>query len=177
MKFDNFIGWESGVISADFCTQIIQWFESKSEHIIEERRYGVHQDIIQNPYKFGSFQMYHQSIMIALKKAYQKYMDEYTYCPNDFSLMQHYKIQRSEPDKGFTGWHSEQGKDSNRFLVWTIYLNKTEGGSTQYLYQNKDFAPEPGLCVIWPASWNYTHRSSPDLKNTKYIMTGWWYYE
>ena len=30
-----------------------------------------------------------------------------------------------------------------------------------------------GKLVIWPAYFTHTHRANPDLKEDKYIITGW----
>jgi len=175
MKYFDHIAWNGNVLSTKLCEDIIEWFEDKKDHIIEERREGVHQDIISNPAKFGSFESLHKELITALKNQFDTYRKEFRWCPSNFDSMS-YKIQKSYPGKGFTAWHAEDGDNTNRFLVWMIYLNQTIGGQTQFYNQRKHFKPEPGLCLIWPSGWTHTHRSMPNLRSNKYIMTGWWHY-
>lgn len=91
------------------------------------------------------------------------------------------KIQRTPPDGGFCTWHYEQGQDyhcSRRFAVWMIYLNDVnKGGKTDFPNQGLSVKPEAGKMVIWPAAYTHTHRSAPDLKEWKYIVTGWFIYK
>jgi hypothetical protein len=55
-----------------------------------------------------------------------------------------------------------------------LYLNDVaNGGRTDFPAQNVSFAPECGTLVIWPAAYTHPHRGAPDLRQTKYIVTGW----
>ena len=91
-----------------------------------------------------------------------------------------YKFQKSTEGGGFTTWHSELpifGKRwtdfRERFGVWTFYLNDTDTGYTDFMYQKLSVKPETGKLVIWPAYFTHKHRANPDLKEDKYIITGW----
>ena len=59
------------------------------------------------------------------------------------------------------------------------YLNTVPYGGTEFFYQNKRFKAVIGDTLIWPASWNHTHKGEISKKQTKtkYIITGWWHYE
>ena len=58
-----------------------------------------------------------------------------------------------------------------------FYLNTvTKGGHTEFLYQDVSFQPTKGQLLLWPASFTHTHRAAPDLKEDKYIATGWFHY-
>ena len=56
-----------------------------------------------------------------------------------------------------------------------MYLNDIdEAGETEFLYQNKRFAPKKNRLLLWPADWSHTHRGNPPIGNTnKYILTTW----
>jgi hypothetical protein len=88
-----------------------------------------------------------------------------------------YKMQKTYPNGGFCQWHFEQGSCDDtrgRYAVWMLYLNDvTEGGRTDFPAQKLSVAPTEGTIVIWPAAYTHPHRGSPDLKQTKYIVTGW----
>mgnify|MGYP003640172150 CR=1 FL=1 len=87
------------------------------------------------------------------------------------------KIQRTLPTQGYHVWHLEHGSgmdQSQRALVFTIYLNDVEeGGETEFLHQSIRVKPVKGRCVIWPAAFPYVHRGNSPLKGEKYIMTSW----
>jgi hypothetical protein len=86
------------------------------------------------------------------------------------------KIQKTLPTQGYHIWHIEHsnGMDSQRALVFTIYLNDIEeGGETEFLHQSIRVKPVKGRCVIWPAAFPYVHRGNPPLEGEKYIMTSW----
>jgi len=76
---------------------------------------------------------------------------------------------------GFKKWHHEHGPIdpiSKRVLVWAFYLNDAPG--TDFMFY-PNISGKEGRCVIFPASFNYMHRSSPN-KGIKYIITGWFSY-
>lgn len=91
------------------------------------------------------------------------------------------KMQRTPPGGGFCEMHYEQGSDyhtSRRFAVWMIYLNDVhKGGTTDFPNQNLKVPPRAGNLLIWPAAYTHPHRSSPDLDEMKYIITGWFVYK
>lgn len=88
-----------------------------------------------------------------------------------------FKWQKTKPnEKGFSGWHIEQGPEDtgNRSLVWMLYLNDVEkGGETEFLYQGISVKPKAGRFVLWPAGVTHPHRGNPPYSNEKYILTGW----
>ena len=89
----------------------------------------------------------------------------------------HLKIQKTLPTQGYHVWHLEHGhgkNNSERALVFTIYLNDVEeGGETEFLHQSIRAKPVKGRCVIWPAAFPYVHRGNSPLSGEKYIMTSW----
>ena len=93
------------------------------------------------------------------------------------------KMQRTDPGGGYHVWHSEQnnGSHAERVLVYTLYLNtlgEKDGGETEFLYQRKRIRPKANTVLIWPAAFTHTHRGNTVLGDqSKYIVTGWFYYE
>ena len=75
-------------------------------------------------------------------------------------------------DGGFKVWHHEHGANdtmSKRVLVWAFYLNDCSG--TDFMFY-PNVSGKEGRCVIFPASFNYMHRSAPN-KGIKYYVSGW----
>lgn len=97
----------------------------------------------------------------------------------DYTRADEYKIQVSYPGGGFCDWHTEQGSGkgyAQRFMVWMIYLNTVDqGGKTDFKYF-ESVKPTAGTLVYWPASYSHVHRAAPDLKEEKWIATGWFKY-
>jgi hypothetical protein len=93
------------------------------------------------------------------------------------------KMQRTDPGGGYHVWHGEQGNGNHaeRVLVYSLYLNslnENEGGETEFLYQRKRIAPQANTMLLWPAAFTHTHRGNTVLGDqSKYIVTGWFYYE
>lgn len=124
---------------------------------------------------------------IELKKIYfnclQKCLDEYrklyTWCDfKSLGVIENTTIQMYQPPNGgFHAWHYERtsirAPIGFRHLVFMTYLNTvTEGGETEFLYQNVKIKPERGLTLIWPSEWTHVHRGLKSTQ-TKYIITGW----
>ena len=54
------------------------------------------------------------------------------------------------------------------------YLNDvTDGGETEWAYQDTKIKPKKGLSVIWPSEFTHMHRGVPSKTQEKYIVTGW----
>lgn len=93
------------------------------------------------------------------------------------------KMQRTDPGGGYHVWHGEQsgGNHAERVLVYMLYLNTfggEDGGETEFLYQRKRVRPESNTVLIWPAAFTHAHRGNTVLGNqSKYIVTGWFYYD
>jgi hypothetical protein len=93
------------------------------------------------------------------------------------------KMQRTDPGGGYHVWHGEQGnkEHADRVLVYMLYLNDLEeqdGGETEFLYQRLRLRPKANTMILWPAAYTHTHRGNTVLGETsKYIVTGWFYYE
>lgn len=120
-------------------------------------------------------------------KGLQACYDDYT---SQFSVLQegriqgtHMKMQRTDPGGGYHVWHGEQGNGNHaeRVLVYMLYLNSLgegEGGETEFLYQRSRIAPQTNTMLMWPAAFTHTHRGNTVLGDqSKYIVTGWFYYE
>ncbi|MBY6064396.1 2OG-Fe(II) oxygenase [Pseudidiomarina sediminum] len=77
-------------------------------------------------------------------------------------------------------WHCEvfpekQGVEAlHRSLLFMFYLNDvSEGGTTDFYYQQRSIAPRQGRMVIAPGYFTHTHRGCVPESNDKYILTSW----
>lgn len=118
-----------------------------------------------------------------LQKCYDAYTEEFSVLKNDKIMGTAMKMQRTNPGGGYHIWHSEQGSGvhADRVLVYMLYLNtltQEEAGETEFLYQQRRLKPEENTMVIWPAAYTHAHRGNTVFgERSKYIVTGWFYYE
>ena len=99
----------------------------------------------------------------------------YVYRPGTLNL------QKYEQNKGgYPHWHSENypldstHEHLHRVLLFMFYLNDvTEGGETEFFYQNRSIKPTQGTMVIAPAGFTHTHRGLMPRSGDKYILTSW----
>ena len=116
-------------------------------------------------------------ISTSLNKCFAKYRKKHSTL-ND-QVFSHLKFDNFYTFKKFEGknggfkkWHHEHGMNdvtSKRVLVWAFYLNDCSG--TDFMYY-PNVSGKKGRCVIFPASFNYMHKSAPN-KGVKYYVSGW----
>ena len=187
---DNFIIEYKNALSDEFCEKAIQDIELLLKRTETNPEFSAHvkydknqtrNDISIFPAHFESLDYIIKELRYSLNKHYSLYTKKYYLEGTNFNdaYKDLPKLQKSSTDGGFHQWHHEQGKGScsSRFLVWMFYLNDVEkGGKTEFLYQDLAFKPTKGSLLIWPAGFTHTHRAAKDLKEDKYIATGWFHY-
>ena len=118
-----------------------------------------------------------------LKKILNKYKKEYPWCgvACPWALYRVVKIQKYLPGEAYFRTHYENNGDNEsikRHLTFMTYLNTVkEGGETEWPSQQVKIKPKKGSTIIWPAYFTHPHHGIPAPKETKYIITGWYYYE
>jgi len=118
-----------------------------------------------------------------LQKCYEEYVSMYSSLSNGRIRGTVMKMQRTGPGGGYHVWHGEQGNgdQANRVLVYMLYLNTLEpeeAGETEFLYQQERYRPIENTMILWPAAYTHTHRGNTVFGNrSKYIVTGWFYYD
>jgi hypothetical protein len=120
------------------------------------------------------------SYLVALQKVVEEYIRQYSFCDHyaPWKCIELINIQHYAPEGGYFTWHTErtnaQLPASVRHLVFMTYLNDvTDGGETEFYYQNLKVQPQKGKTLIWPADWTHTHRGITSATQDKYIITGW----
>ena len=178
---------EKNTLSKEICNDMISWFDNKMLYGDTGMNYSRvdvqgRKDIsLSECQQFGSFKPFYNKINSIIHKHMVHYINEFNKGGGTgFYTITGYKFLKSVEGGGFTAWHSELPvfkpmweKVRNRFGVWSIYLNDTDTGYTDFMHQKLSIKPETGKLVIWPAYFTHTHRANPDLKEDKYIITGW----
>lgn len=185
-KNEDFIGHYK--IDTSICRKLIKEFDNKKTKqpgVVGEQKhdpkskmsldYGINPEDLINP---GPIKEYFEELSFCLNK----YKKEYIYSNTDQErfILEGANIQKYKPGEGFYKWHFEnngrQHSSGRRHLVFMTYLNTVRDGGTNFYYQNKITEAKIGSTVIWPAAWTHTHSGQINKKQTKYIITGWWWY-
>ena len=180
---------KKNTLDKEVCNGMISWYENK---VSDNNAEGFYSNVsnknridesINDCRVFHSFKPFHKKLSSIIHEHVEKYIfKEWSIKGNTNNYnITGYKLQKSKKGGGFTKWHSELDvlrpsdvfKTSRRFGVWMVYLNNTDSGYTDFMHQKLSVKPETGKLVIWPAYFTHTHRANPDLKEDKYIITGW----
>ena len=119
-----------------------------------------------------------------LQSCYEEYSSKYSVLKNTGNIRgTAMKMQRTGSGGGYHIWHAEQGggPQANRVLVYMLYLNtlpEAANGETEFLYQQQRVKAEENLMLLWPASYTHAHRGNAVFgEQSKYVVTGWFYYD
>lgn len=185
---NNFIF--EGQISTDLCDRLLSYFEASenkyeggvfSTHLDKMIVDKEHKDSIDSYLPFGS--EIGKEYVDELQTVVDAYIEKYPYC-NEFApwgIVQEVNLQHYKPNGAYKKFHCERGTSvgagATRHLVFMTYLNDvTDGGETEFLYQEVKIKPVKGKTVIFPADWTHTHRGITSPTQDKYIATGWFNY-
>lgn len=193
---EDFIGIYRGVYPDGYCEHLIAEFErltqsgaginrQESEGALRHSKddlqlglnIGVHSAA---PFEDASVE---NMFFRGLQNCYEDYAERFSVLKNGHIRATHMKMQRTDSGGGYHIWHGEQGNGNHadRVLVYMLYLNSLDegdGGETEFLYQRRRISPEANTMLLWPATFTHAHRGNPVLcDRSKYIVTGWFYYE
>jgi hypothetical protein len=196
IEHKDFIGIYKGVYPEGYCQHLINEFErlvesgagnnrQKGEGSLKHRKndmqlglnFGVHTAAAFNDVPAE------RVFFDGLQKCYDTYAEEFSVLKDGKIHGTAMKMQRTSPGGGYHVWHGEQGNGAHaeRVLVYMLYLNdlsEADGGETEFLYQRTRIRPQENTMVVWPAAFTHAHRGNTVLgEQSKYIVTGWFYYE
>jgi hypothetical protein len=195
-EYNQFIGTYPNVYPSGYCQHLIKEFERLAEAGAGANRKQSENAVAhnKNDYQIGVNVAAHTLLPFeekdpadvffqGLQFCFDLYTDKYSILKNDRIHTSFMKMQRTDPGGGYHVWHSEQsnGKFAERVVVYMLYLNTLEpesAGETEFLYQQTRLTPTENTMVLWPAAYTHAHRGNTVFGNTsKYIVTGWFYYD
>jgi len=196
IKHKDFIATYAGVYPDGYCKHLIKEFDrlaasGAGANRINSENASAH---IKNDYQINLNIGAHNAELFDGKEPVNMFFNGLQMCYedyiNNFSVLKDSKIrgtvmkmQRTDPGGGYHVWHAEQsgGKHAERVLVYMLYLNTLEpesAGETEFLYQQTRIRPIENTMILWPAAYTHAHRGNTVFGNTsKYIVTGWFYYD
>ena len=195
-EFKDFIGSFHDLYPEGYCKHLISEFErlvqsgagsnrQQSEGAAKHRKNDMQLGLNFGVHSVAGFEGKNATDLFfaGLQKCYDTYAEQYSILKNDKITGTAMKMQRTDPGGGYHVWHGEQGNGPNsaRVLAYMIYLNTLEpeeAGETEFLYQQCRIKPQENLMLIWPAAFTHAHRGNTVFgQRSKYIVTGWFYYE
>tara|TARA_R110000772_G_scaffold15195_2_gene44146 strand:+ start:277 stop:873 length:597 start_codon:yes stop_codon:yes gene_type:complete len=198
MKWDckDFIGIFPEVYPSGFCDHLIKEFNSNQSLGAGSDRLAIGKD----KHEADDFHIFANALIMdlhqfqekdttgmffqGLQQCFETYTNEFSVMKDTYLGCKNIKLQKTSKGGGYHLWHGEQGnggQQGNRGLVYMLYLNtlpQEANGETEFLYQQRRINPVGNTMVLWPAAFTHAHRGNPVYgDNTKYIVTGWFYYE
>ena len=150
----QFIYSNPKALSSDFCDNVINLFEQSSlkqpgafilqDKIIQQSDVKKSTDIsfnptfLQDPVWGESLKHLVQVVEDNISNYFFRFQPAFEKL-DSFRLDTTFNLQRYEPEEAFYGWHCERAGllNSNRLLVWMVYLNTVkDGGETQFYFQS-----------------------------------------
>lgn len=195
-EYKEFIGIYRGVYPDNYCQHLINEFErlvNSGAGVNRQRGEGApkhRKNDMQLGLNFGVHTAADFNGTCAtnvffngLQQCYDQYTEQFSVLKDGSIHGTAMKMQRTDPGGGYHVWHAEQGnkEHAERVLVYMLYLNdlgEQDGGETEFLYQRLRFRPEANTMILWPAAYTHAHRGNTVLGDcSKYIVTGWFYYD
>jgi hypothetical protein len=195
-SYKNFIGVYPNVYPEGYCQHLIEQFE-----LIAEKGAGANrlksegaEAHTKNDYQVSLSLRGHNAAPFkgrnpvdiyfdGLQQCYEQYAEKYSVLKDNVVRATDMKMQRTDPGGGYHIWHAEQGNNAhaNRVLAYMLYLTTLQpeqAGETEFLYQQERYQPIENTMIIWPATYTHAHRGNTVFgEKSKYIVTGWFYYD
>ena len=186
----NFILNLDNILTSEECKDVIDFFHNMKKLNLVFSRQEIEGELAHHKSDNQCFLMesnvlHHKPtglllthILNKIWPCYQEYINKFSILSSDRpkERITSVKIQHTKPGEGYHIWHYDNdGRNlSDRYLVFTIYLNTVEeGGETEFLYQMERINAVEGRVSLFPAGFTHAHRGNPPLTGDKYIITGW----
>lgn len=195
-EYKNFIGLYSNVYPEGYCQHLISQFDAmeakgaganriKSENAPRHIKNDHQISLSLKGHNIENFNgdSVTDVFFDGLQRCYEDYVSKFSVLKEGSIRATTVKMQRTAPGGGYHVWHGEQGKGehASRVLVYMLYLNTldpSQAGETEFLYQQERYRPIENTMVIWPAAYTHAHRGNTVFgNNSKYIVTGWFFYD
>lgn len=196
-EYKDFIGFFHEVFPEGFCQHLISEFDAteakgagsnrqQSENALKHQKddYQIFLNVKNHDFSKFNGKSSVDTFFDGLQACYEEYSSKYSVLKSSGNIRgTAMKMQRTGSGGGYHVWHGEQGANhsANRVLVYMLYLNTLPEGSngeTEFLYQQQRVNTKENLLLLWPAAYTHAHRGNPVYgEASKYIVTGWFYYD
>ena len=176
----DFIEVYDNILSSKECEKIINFVNDQH---LKRGTFGgkKYRPDVKDSWEFGvpdinANTLYNRIIEKGLRESVKKYLVRHPQLNdvNPWGPVTGYNLQKYNPKQGYHLRHCENAGNSDRILVWMIYLNTvTDGGGTYFENFDRTTDAVEGRCVLWPPYWTHFHNGIVSNTQTKYIATGW----
>jgi hypothetical protein len=185
-ELKDYIRCYDGVISDQFCENVIQTFDldvENQERIDRDKRPSFTELNIsqqyqkQNP-KWMDVQVNIQKTFIEYVSLYMKDLDLGPDFPARYAF-EEYRMKRYAPKVDEFMDHVDVGdyQSARRFLVCFLYLNDvSNGGETDFPKLGYSIQPKRARLLIFPPLWMYRHAGRSVVNGHKYIVGSYLHY-
>lgn len=183
LKTGSFIYELRGALAPEICIDMVQRFESCTQHHYEGRigQKGAARPDIKRSTDLRlsgrpEWRDIDDNLFASLGEAISLLSASHPFFASNPFRDMGYNLQRTRPGE-YYHWHvdSGPGEFSQRQLVAIWYLNDADGpgGETEFHFQDVMVRPEQGKLILFPPFWTHVHRGISPSTTTKYIATTW----
>jgi predicted 2-oxoglutarate/Fe(II)-dependent dioxygenase YbiX len=124
-------------------------------------------DIYDNPV----LQQIHNQFNMLLLASVQPYANRYGI--SDGLIHEPYSMLKYGENTEYQN-HYDGGTASGRCVSAILYLNNNySGGDIEFIYFNIKIKPEPGMLILFPSNFAYSHKAHPVTSGVKYALVTW----
>ncbi len=181
---DGFFWMRDGVLSPEFCQNLIAKFEAcpdkRPGHTLRGYNPTLKKTVDLLLSGREEFKEEDNALFLSLNLNMRDYIGQIRHCPwkgpfDDTG----YNMQRKLPGEYFnwhTDFHADPWENKLRVATFIWYLNDVPGpgGNTEFC-NGVTVEPKQGRMVFFPADFANMHRGVASEDHTKYIVTGWIY--
>ena len=178
---ETYIRRYDNVISPELCDTLIDRFENNPDQY-EKQKQGEMSFTQIHLLKHKEWAEDTATIAQSLMKQVEKYKEECNIVgnmwPEQFSLAP-LRLKRYLPDgTDQFGNHVDVNnhESARRFLVFFLYLDDNEKGSTSFPQHNIMSECQKGSCLIFPPMWPWLHAGEKPINKPKYIVGSYLHY-
>jgi hypothetical protein len=179
---ENWIRVYDNVIAPEVCDDLVDFFERNPEHHEMVRLEGHRQFAQVNLQMHEEWNGFSDVLTEKFKEYIEVYCDDCNVTnmmfPQQFAF-EMYRMKRYLPN-GIDEFHDHVDvgnlDSARRFLVFFLYLNEPEGGTTDFPQYNISVKPKKGSMLMFPPLWTHLHAGRKPINLPKYIIGSYLHY-
>jgi len=91
----------------------------------------------------------------------------------NFLLHEDYNMLKYRGGQGYVA-HADGSTETGRAVSAILYLNNEfEGGEVEFVNFGVTIKPQPGMLLLFPSTYPYTHIAHPVTSGVKYAIVTW----
>lgn len=167
------------VFTAEFCSELIQHFDTQSRYWEEEGRLTALSLRDREPWAvvWGQLREQITTVVNRLALQYSSDVNCREWWPNDYAI-ETARIKRYDPQRNQCfppHVDVDRRANSSRFLSFLFYLNDSDAG-THFVNMDRVIDARQGRCLMFPPQWQFPHEGLAPQGGSKYIVSSYLHY-